>query len=64
MRAGAAERHGLGSEELRARQPGLVYCSIEAFGPTGRSQASPGYDPLMQAFAGSSASPVSPTGPA
>ena len=52
MRAGSAERHGLGSEELRARHPGLVYCSIEAFGPTGPLAGSPGYDPLMQAFAG------------
>ena len=52
MRAGTAERHGLGSEELRARNQRLVYCSIEAFGPTGPLAGSPGYDPLMQAFAG------------
>ena len=52
MRAGAAERHGLGSEELRAGHPELVYCSIEAFGPTGPLSGGPGYDPLMQAFAG------------
>src|SRR4051794_20275289 len=32
MRAGSAERHGLGSDQLRARDPRLVYCSIEAFG--------------------------------
>jgi crotonobetainyl-CoA:carnitine CoA-transferase CaiB-like acyl-CoA transferase len=52
MRAGSAERHGLGSDRLRALHPGLVYCSIEAFGPTGPLAGSPGYDPLMQAFAG------------
>ena len=52
MRAGSAERHGLGSEELRARHPALVYCSIEAFGRAGPLAGSPGYDPLMQAFAG------------
>ena len=52
MRAGSAERHGLGSDELRARHPRLVYCSIEAFGPAGPLAGSPGYDPLMQAFAG------------
>ena len=52
MRAGSAERHGLGSDQLRARDPRLVYCSIEAFGPTGPLAGSPGYDPLMQAFAG------------
>lgn len=52
MRAGAAERHGLGSVELRERHPELVYCSIEAFGRTGPLASEPGYDPLMQAFAG------------
>jgi crotonobetainyl-CoA:carnitine CoA-transferase CaiB-like acyl-CoA transferase len=52
MRAGSAERHGLGSEALRERQPGLVYCSIEAFGRVGPLAGDPGYDPLMQAFAG------------
>ncbi len=52
MRAGSAERHGLGSDALREQNPGLVYCSIEAFGSSGPLAASPGYDPLMQAFAG------------
>ncbi len=52
MRAGSAERHGLGSEALRERNPKLVYCSVEAFGRSGPLAGSPGYDPLMQAFAG------------
>lgn len=52
MRAGSAERHGLGSEALRERNPKLVYCSVEAFGHAGPLAGSPGYDPLMQAFAG------------
>jgi crotonobetainyl-CoA:carnitine CoA-transferase CaiB-like acyl-CoA transferase len=52
LRAGTADRRGLGSDELRARNERLVYCSIGAFGRNGPLAAEPGYDPLMQAFAG------------
>jgi formyl-CoA transferase/CoA:oxalate CoA-transferase len=52
MRHGAAQRHGLGDASLRARNEGLVTCSIGAFGTSGPLAAEPGYDPLMQAFAG------------
>jgi crotonobetainyl-CoA:carnitine CoA-transferase CaiB-like acyl-CoA transferase len=52
MRAGAAERNGLGAEALRARNGRLVYCSVGAFGRRGPLAGQPGYDPLMQAFAG------------
>jgi crotonobetainyl-CoA:carnitine CoA-transferase CaiB-like acyl-CoA transferase len=52
LRPGAAERHGLGADELRARNPGLVYCSIGAFGSRGPLSAQPGYDPLLQAASG------------
>ena len=52
LRAGTADRLGLGSEALTARNERLVYCSIRAFGPRGPLAGEPGYDPLMQAFAG------------
>ena len=52
LREGTAERLGLGSDALRARNDRLVYCSIRAFGRTGPLSGEPGYDPLMQAFAG------------
>ena len=52
LRAGTAERLGLGTDELRARNPRLVYCSTGAFGRRGPLAGQPGYDPLMQAFAG------------
>src|SRR5579871_6633654 len=52
LRAGTAERLGLGSDALRARNERLVTCSIEAFGRRGPLAGEPGYDPLMQAFAG------------
>ena len=52
LRPGAAERHGLGAAELRARDPRLVYCSIGAFGSRGPLSDRPGYDPLLQAASG------------
>lgn len=47
LRPGAAERLGLGPDEVPAR----IYCRIDAYGP-GPLGDEPGYDPLMQAFAG------------
>jgi crotonobetainyl-CoA:carnitine CoA-transferase CaiB-like acyl-CoA transferase len=52
LRPGAAERHGLGDAELRARNRRLVYCSIGAFGAHGPLSSQPGYDPLLQAASG------------
>ena len=52
LRPGAAERHGLGAVELRARNPRLVYCTIGAFGARGPLASQPGYDPLLQAASG------------
>jgi crotonobetainyl-CoA:carnitine CoA-transferase CaiB-like acyl-CoA transferase len=52
LRPGAAERHGLGADVLRARNPRLVYCSIGAFGAHGPLSEQPGYDPLLQAASG------------
>ncbi len=52
MRPGTAERLGYGAEELQARNERLIYCSVGAFGRKGPLAHEPGYDPLMQAFAG------------
>ena len=52
LRPGAAERHGLGATELRARNPRLIHCSIGAFGTNGPLSDRPGYDPLLQAASG------------
>ncbi len=52
LRPGAAERHGLGADELRSRNPRLVHCSIGAFGSHGPLSDQPGYDPLLQAASG------------
>ena len=52
MRPGLAEALGLAPEELRERNPRLVYCSIGAYGRTGPLSREPGYDALMQAAGG------------
>ncbi len=51
FRPGVMERAGLGADELLARNPRLVYCSITGFG-TRRGAALPGYDLLVQAMGG------------
>lgn len=52
LRAGVADRHGIGAAELTAAKPTLVYCEIGAFGSGGPLSDAPGYDPLMQAYGG------------
>ena len=52
LRPGVMEGLGLGSNRLRAANPRLVYCNLSAFGPGGPMQRNPGYEPMVQAFAG------------
>jgi crotonobetainyl-CoA:carnitine CoA-transferase CaiB-like acyl-CoA transferase len=52
MRPGSLEELGLGAEALRALNPRLVYCSLWAFGHKGPMRLAPGYEPMVQAFAG------------
>jgi len=52
LRVGVLDRYGLGRKELTAEKPSLIYCDLSAFGEEGPLAAKPGYDPLMQAFAG------------
>lgn len=52
LRPGLCEELGLGYEELTGVNPTIVYCSVSAFGSVGPLREQPGYDPLMQAFAG------------
>ncbi len=52
LRPGLAEELGLGADELRARNPRLVYCSVGAYGRVGPLAREPGYDALMQAAGG------------
>ena len=52
LRPGVLEDLGLGAAELRAANPRLVYCSLWAFGHKGPMRMNPGYEPMIQAFAG------------
>jgi crotonobetainyl-CoA:carnitine CoA-transferase CaiB-like acyl-CoA transferase len=52
LRAGVMEGYGLGAAQLTAEKPSLIYCDLGAYGETGPLAHKPGYDPLMQAFAG------------
>ena len=52
FRPGVAERLGLGYEATWAFNPGLVYCSISAFGQTGPDSKRPAFDVAVQAMSG------------
>ena len=52
FRPGVAERLGVGYDDLRQANPGLVYCSITAFGDAPQARALPGYDLLVLAVGG------------
>jgi crotonobetainyl-CoA:carnitine CoA-transferase CaiB-like acyl-CoA transferase len=52
FRPGSLARKGLGYEDLRAINPGLIYCSISGYGQTGPRRDLPGYDFIAQAESG------------
>ncbi|RDI69102.1 CaiB/BaiF CoA transferase family protein [Nocardia pseudobrasiliensis] len=51
FRPGTMDKFGLSYERVRAGNPGVVYCSISAFGAA-EGAALPGYDLLLQAVGG------------
>ena len=59
-KTGGLAKYGLGYEDLKALNPGLVYCSITGFGQDGPYAKRAGYDYLLQAMGGM----MSITGPA
>ncbi|MGH7275676.1 MAG: CaiB/BaiF CoA transferase family protein [Candidatus Rokuibacteriota bacterium] len=63
FRTGTMESFGLGYDTLAALHPGLVYCSISAFGRTGPRKDGAGYEALMQAFSGIMSITGEPDGP-
>jgi crotonobetainyl-CoA:carnitine CoA-transferase CaiB-like acyl-CoA transferase len=52
FRPGTSDRLRLGYDEIARTNPGVVYCSISAFGSGERAAALPGYDLLLQAMSG------------
>jgi crotonobetainyl-CoA:carnitine CoA-transferase CaiB-like acyl-CoA transferase len=51
-RPGAAARLGIDYASVRSWREDIVHLSISAYGQTGPMSEQPGYDPLMQAYAG------------
>jgi len=49
---GDLARYRLGYDDLKALNPGLVYCSVTGFGQTGPYRERPGYDFMIQGMAG------------
>jgi len=49
---GDLARYGLGYEDIKAVNPGIVYCSITGFGQTGPWKERPGYDFMAQGMSG------------
>jgi len=49
---GDLQRYGLGYEDLKALNPGLIYCSVTGFGQTGPYRERPGYDFMIQGMGG------------
>lgn len=51
-RPGALDALGLGYADLSTLNPGLIYCSISAFGSTGPKRELTAYDGVIQAYSG------------
>lgn len=64
FRPGTMERLGLGYEALRDSNPGLIYCSISAFGQTGPYRLRGGFDLVAQGMSGLISVTGHPGGPA
>ena len=52
FRPGVVERLGVSYEEVRARNPRIVYCSISAFGQQGPLRDRPAHDLAVEALSG------------
>lgn len=52
FKVGGLAKYGLGYEDLKVANPGLIYCSISAFGQDGPECDSPGYDAMIQGMGG------------
>ena len=51
-KVGDLTRYGLGYEDIKALNPGIIYCSVTGFGQTGPDKDRPGYDFMAQGMGG------------
>ena len=63
FRPGVTAKLGLSDADLRPLNPGLITCSVTAFGETGPDARRPGYDYTVQALAGVMSQAGEPGGP-
>jgi len=52
FRPGVVNRLGVDYAAIKAINPGIIYCSISAFGQTGKYKTKPAHDLVVQAMAG------------
>jgi crotonobetainyl-CoA:carnitine CoA-transferase CaiB-like acyl-CoA transferase len=52
FRTGVADKLGIGYKAVRARKPGIIYCSVNAYGETPGHAERPGREVLIQALTG------------
>jgi formyl-CoA transferase len=52
FRPGVMDRLGLGEESLRAVNPGLIFCQVTGYGPSGPFATQPAYDQVAQGMSG------------
>ncbi|HWY00863.1 MAG TPA: CoA transferase, partial [Mycobacterium sp.] len=62
FRPGVMERMGLGPDDLRSRNPKLIYARLSAFGGNGPHGTRPGVDLMVAAEAGMTTGMPTPTG--
>ena len=51
-RLGVVDRLGIGYEAVAKRNPGIIFCSLSAFGQTGEMSTRPSHDLGAQAITG------------
>ena len=52
FRPGTLDKRGFSYEEVKTRNPGIIYCSLTGFGSEGPSRDKPGQDLLLQSLCG------------
>lgn len=55
LRPGRLDKLGLGAETLRREHPGLVHCTVSAYGRADEYAMAPAFDPVFQAQSGMAA---------
>ncbi len=59
FRPGAMESWGLGPEQVKAKNPGIIYARISGYGQSGPFSEKPGYASVTEGYGGSGTSMVS-----